>query len=173
MESAVAENADARDGENRKRDARREGAGWRELLLPQLRAPPLQPARAPLLDRPARVASLLASLGFARGVVPAVNILDRLDELEREATPPPWEHDDGPEGQWDRVYVTAERWIDASHDQLEAQADAALIALSRNHLRALIDVARAAEAYNRPFPDDEDRAKLQAALAPLLAEDEA
>ena len=77
-----------------------------------------------------------------------MNILDRLDELEREAMAGPWRSSD--------VHVY----------------DAALIALSRNHLRALIDVARAAEAYNRPFPDDEDRAKLQAALAPLLAEEE-
>jgi len=107
--------------------------------------------------------------------------LDRLDQLEREATAGPWRHDDGPDGQWDRVYVTAERWIEASHDRPEAQADGALIALSRNHLRALIEVARAAEAYRdynanpdsrKPFGGRELRKRLYLALAPLLAEKE-
>ena len=106
-----------------------------------------------------------------------MNILDRLDEAEREATPPPWEHDNGPDGQWDRVFVThaavsKSRWIEASHDRPEAQADAALIALSRNHLRALIDVARAArELTDCPADIGDETLPLRLVLLPLLAEE--
>jgi len=52
--------------------------------------------------------------------------LDRLDAAEKEATKAPWPN----------------RWI-----QNGTAADAELVALSRNHLRALIDVARAAEGW--------------------------
>ena len=82
-----------------------------------------------------------------------MNILDRLDELEREATL---------------------KWEDWNDEEIALQR------ISRNHLRALIDVARAAESYWRqslPYQQDLDAdeasRRLWDALAPLLAEEEA
>ena len=71
-----------------------------------------------------------------------MNILDRLDELEREATAGPWEKPSG---------IMVKRWAMTANDiqcTRLPDADAALMALSRNHLRALLDVAWAAASHH-------------------------
>ena len=73
-----------------------------------------------------------------------MSALDALDRLEREATAGPWkvEYRQGAPG---RMLVTAPTlW-----NVWDNPPDAALIALSRNHLRALIEIARVAAAYQR------------------------
>ena len=87
-----------------------------------------------------------------------MNILDRLDELEREATRGPWRKE--------------------SLREVNRESDRSLIALSRNHLRALIEVARAAQYVRDAWliieADDAHLmnacARLDPALAPLLEE---
>jgi len=104
-----------------------------------------------------------------------VNVLDRLDELEREATTGPWDN-----AGW---HVHAGSRFTPTHQPLasthgDSEADAALIALSRNHLRALIEVARAAQYVRDAWliieADDAHLmnacARLDPALAPLLEE---
>lgn len=105
-----------------------------------------------------------------------VTPLDRLDQLEREATPQipnrwKWELDRG--NYRIRVLAPAGVWVEIPYDQ----ADAELICLSRNHLRALIEVAKAADeatlAYgNKDGPLLFEMEKLGRLVAPLLAEKE-
>jgi hypothetical protein len=77
---------------------------------------------------------------------PMTSVLDRLDELEREA----------------KAHAF---WADGSPAD-EAQ----LITVSRVHFRALIDVARAAEQIDSDLPDYGAGA-VRHALAPLLTEE--
>lgn len=89
-------------------------------------------------------------------------VLDRLEDLERKATAAPWE-DIGEDrvGGVDVIEIAAgeagtpehrqvcyvQPWFDDATDKFvltpEVRATTALIALSRNHLAALIQVARA------------------------------
>ena len=78
-----------------------------------------------------------------------MNVLDRLDELEREATL---------KGM--KAVVREGQWEDWNDEEIALQR------YSRNHLRALIDVARAAEKDWRHVT-----AEMSEALAPLLAEE--
>jgi len=96
-----------------------------------------------------------------------MNVLDHLDALEREATPPLWRPGKIVSGD------DALLWLD--EDGFLYPADRELIALSRNHLRALIEVTRAAESmYGLPIdPSQDDWRALGDALAPLVEEGEA
>lgn len=62
------------------------------------------------------------------------SILDQLDEAEKAATPGPWNYSDG-----------CEYPLDCG------PGDALLINLARNNIRALIDVARAANNFLTQF----------------------
>ena len=89
---------------------------------------------------------------WAELVVASVSArLDRLAELEQAATPGPWLHRTGPDDDWNVVQVDVLRFFEASHDRPESQADATLIAESRNALPALIAIARAAERCMPPI----------------------
>jgi len=76
-----------------------------------------------------------------------MNILDRLDELEKAATPGPWMagsyYDDTAKNNL-RFNISQDPGDRLLAERLD-EADAALIAEARNHLRALIEIARAAE----------------------------
>lgn len=71
-----------------------------------------------------------------------MKILDRLDELEKAATPGPW----GSDGDHINNWVQASNGDYLCNMDYHLGDDADLIAESRNALRALIDVARAAES---------------------------
>jgi len=132
--------------------------------------------------------------------VEVVTILDSLEAAEAKATPTGW-YVDATDNSLDVVapkHAVATIWIhlagpmtmgdDAIPSVKEsALADAALIALLRNHAADLIAVARAAQAYIRPdvwieghplhgasiFPDLNSSTTSEAlrdALAPLIAE---
>jgi hypothetical protein len=76
-----------------------------------------------------------------------VNVLDRLDELEREATAGWWNFTRSElNGEIERFIVQPPQGIGDSTvtGRQFRYKDAALIALSRNHLRALIDLAEIA-----------------------------
>jgi len=84
-----------------------------------------------------------------------VNVLDQLDELEREATDAPWtfvggarRSDGHPMEYVMRPHISKDpgEWWQTWGPCIEHE-DAALIALSRNHLRALIEVARLADPF--------------------------
>ena len=90
-----------------------------------------------------------------------MNVLDRLDELEREATAA-------------GLSLTTMALVYYCRNREEV----ALIALSRNHLRALIDVAQTASILDQHStasardPDmDGEFGALRITLAPLLAEE--
>ena len=113
--------------------------------------------------------------------------LDRIDRAEREATPGPWHFNDstdprGHKGEFRAPspyngFMLVGPWTNG--------ADAALIALSRNHLRALIEAGRTLEQIRENARSwhgsetDTGHAKALAvigawcdtALAPLLAEE--
>ena len=91
-----------------------------------------------------------------------MNILDRLDELEREATERAWNR--AKEGTWNRL-------TQARRDEAWAatQAGYELECVARNHLRALINVARAARDYQY---GEATLREMREALAPLLAEED-
>jgi hypothetical protein len=88
------------------------------------------------------------------------SVLARLRELEAKATPGPWCHEN-----WDAVTW---RWFSS---EMGAN-DRALIAESRNHLAALLDVAEAAQAVRKRHPGNAESADLalDSALARLEAE---
>ena len=95
-----------------------------------------------------------------------MNVLDRLDELEREATTGPFTTFVPDPGQ-----VLHQAQVLALPDVVVAdywtQADASLATFSRNHLRALIEVARIARDYSY---GGATLTEMRDALAPLLAE---
>lgn len=68
------------------------------------------------------------------------SILDQLDEAEKAATPGPWP------SYWDEDIASQIR-VNGLIRPIIPQSDAELIALMRNNIRILIDVARAAENY--------------------------
>ncbi len=76
---------------------------------------------------------------------PPTSVLDELDALEKAATAGPWYRDE-PDDVHARDGADQGRGTSIA-TAWESNADAALIALSRNHLRALIEVARAAQAH--------------------------
>ena len=97
-------------------------------------------------------------------------VLDALDRLEQEATAGPWiadrdlaEYDAGLHNVWHPIRGGLSA---VAHDIFPFD-DAVLIALSRNHLRALIEVARAAE-HLTDGPGGNELIPLDVALAPLL-----
>jgi hypothetical protein len=78
----------------------------------------------------------------------ASDVLERLRKASAEATPGPWEVDETEED----LFVMrgdASAWICRDMDEV---ADAALIALARNHLDALLDVAEAAREMSNHAP---------------------
>ena len=109
-----------------------------------------------------------------------MNVLDQLDELEREATDAPWtfvggarRSDGHPMEYVMRPHISKDpgEWWQTWGPCIEHE-DAALIALSRNHLRALIDVARAArELTDCPADIGDETLPLRLVLLPLLAEE--
>ena len=121
-----------------------------------------------------------------------MNPLDTLDLLEREATVGPWsadpdlaDYDAGLHNVWHPIDPKRAGGLAAVAHDIFSLNDAALIALSRNHLRALIDVARAAQArieneieathyhIHDPFcPHCIAAQAEQIALVPLLIEEE-
>jgi hypothetical protein len=91
-------------------------------------------------------------------------VLDRLVELEKAATAAPWED-----------YKSHLPGLSTPDGGMRLMAgcsddDRALIALSRNHLRALIEVARAAWQFDARFEErlKDLAAPLNAALDTLL-----
>ena len=83
-----------------------------------------------------------------------MNVLERLDEAEREAA------------------VAADSSLTISAHPLiyycRSREEQALITLSRNHLRALIDVARTAHCYQS---GESSLAEIREKLAPLLGKE--
>lgn len=73
-----------------------------------------------------------------------MKILDELDRLEREATAGPWNNTKSEVYYEGCVTIAVSR---AGTDPKFREQDAKLIAYSRNHLRALIEIARAADKY--------------------------
>src|SRR3990167_5264166 len=82
-------------------------------------------------------------------------VLDALDRLEKAATEGPWTVEDRG---WTKALACTIRLgptDDLAFDHHELK-NAALIAFSRNHLRALIEVARAAEIHAKANPAKHD-----------------
>lgn len=95
-------------------------------------------------------------------------ILHKLDEVERRSTPGPWSVEDS----WYDDEPTIPQ-INIGDNHLN-QPDAELIVLARNNIRALIDIAVAAEKVTQGNPhlpfkniDSRDVAELQRTLAKL------
>lgn len=115
-----------------------------------------------------------------------MNVLDQLDQLEREATAPPWKAQ--PSMPYRTVTAGPLTILELAYQSASFEhrddADANLIAFSRTHLRALLNAAkflkrlREWDALNPP-PDPPPApfgdlpwfmAELDRALAPLLEE---
>ena len=105
------------------------------------------------------------------------SVLDALDAAEKAATEGPWTISD-PEKDKGVTYCHVYTSIEDVEALWQIPADAELIALSRNHLRALIEAGDALRriAYNDPPPEAESwlsgkswRIELaKARVAPLL-----
>lgn len=106
------------------------------------------------------------------------SILEQLDEAEKAATAGKWTADDG------MVILDATDnehawWSNPGQyksDVSDSDCDAELIALMRNNIRSLLDVAKAAESYRKAVYDDnpyhDEYAKLLKALAKLRGDTE-
>lgn len=77
-----------------------------------------------------------------------MSVIDRLDRAEQGATPGPWTSDSYELG-------AAISGIEVFLGELETARDAEFVAVSRNHIRALIDVAKAAHTLVTGTSDDD------------------